>query len=76
MNAHPTPHKPSPRGLGRSLLAIAGALLMATLIVRGESWAIQAAPPLIADAVVAASVDGGCAPDNAEAGAMPVAVLH
>ncbi len=76
MNALPTPARPVRRGRGRAMLAIAGAMLVAVLIVRGESWAIQRAPLLLADPAVAAATEGGCAPDNAEAGAMPVAVLH
>lgn len=58
------------RYLGRPLAIIAGGILVAVIIVHGESWAIQQAPLLF-------SFNDGCLPgDSADDGALPVAILH
>lgn len=56
---------------------IAGGILLAIIIVHGESWAIQRAPLLLSNDSIALSHNVGCLPgDRADDGALPVAILH
>jgi hypothetical protein len=65
------------RHVGRPLVAIAGALLLAILIVHGESWAIRQAPELLTPSAIATSEGATRMPeDSPDAGALPVAILH
>jgi len=65
------------RYVGRPLVTIATGILLTIVIVHGESWAIRQAPSLLADRAIAASPIAGCIPeDDADAAALPVAILH
>jgi hypothetical protein len=65
------------RSVGRRLLLITIAVLVAIGLVHVESWAIRQAPMLIASPDQTYSQDAGCVPDdNADDGMLPVAVLH
>lgn len=65
------------RYLGKLAAVTAGGILIALIIIHGESWAIQQAPLLLTDSALAGSPDPGCSPDDsADAGALPVAILH
>jgi hypothetical protein len=65
------------RYIGRSLATIASGILLAIVIVHGESWAIRQAPFLLTDSATALMPGAGCVPeDNPDAGALPVAILH
>jgi hypothetical protein len=66
------------RYIGRPLATIAGAIVVAIVIVQAESWAIRQGPLLLsaADANAIASGDD-CIPDySTEAGALPVSILY
>lgn len=65
------------RIVGRPLVTIAIAILVAVAIVRGEIWAIRQAPLLITNTERASLHDAACVPDdNADDGVLPVAVLR
>jgi hypothetical protein len=65
------------RHIGRPLVTIASGILLAIVIVHGESWAIRQAPLLPAPSAVTTSQAAGCIPeDNPEAAVLPVAILH
>jgi hypothetical protein len=65
------------RCIGRPLATITGAILLAIVIVHGESWAIRQAPLLHSDGAIAGSPIVGCIPEGgADGGALPVAILH
>lgn len=65
------------RYVGSPLTTIVGAILIAAVIVRGESWAIQQAPLLLTGSSIALSTDAGCVPgESAGEDALPVAILH
>lgn len=65
------------RYLGKPLAAIAGGILVTSLIVHGESWAIERAPLLPPARSSASSPAAGCLPaDSADTRALPVAILH
>jgi hypothetical protein len=65
------------RGIGRSLATIASGILLAIVIVHGESWAIRQAPFLLTDSATTLTPLAGCVPENnSDAGALPVAILH
>jgi hypothetical protein len=65
------------RYLGRPLAMIAGGILLAIIIVHGESWAIQQAPLLLGNNSIALSPHADCLPrDSVDDGALPVAILH
>lgn len=65
------------RLLGRPLATIAGAILVATIVVQGESWAIRQAPLLLTARSIALAPDAECLPaDSADDAALPVAILH
>jgi len=79
MNVSPsqTPDQAVPhRRLGGPLVSLVAALLLALALMQGESWVIAQAPVLLAERTVAWSAGSGCAADAAEAGILPVAVLH
>jgi hypothetical protein len=65
------------RHVGRPVVTIASGILLAIVIVHGESWAIRQAPLLPTASVIAPSAAAGCIPeDNPATGELPVAILH
>ena len=66
-----------PRQIGKAIAPIVGAVLIVIVVLHGELWAFQQAPLLFTDTALAASASAGCLPDDsADAGALPVAILH
>ncbi len=65
------------RHIARPVVTIASGILLAIVIVHGESWAIRQAPLWPAPSAVTTSPAAGCIPeDNPDTGVLPVAILH